>query len=408
MPRRTSRSQARAAALAAAATVRVDARYDVCVVGGGASGLAAACVAAERGARVVVLERGLSCGRTILATGNGRCNFSNANLSPERYNDPAFVRAVCGERFSADVLAFFEACGLAWAEEGGGRLYPLSRQAASVREVLLARAERAGVTLAAAREVTRLARTERGWRVAYARAEKDGGAVPGELTAPAVVLATGGGEELVRSLGLACAPYEPVLCSLACEAPEGVSLEALDGRRAHVVARLLRDGREVACEAGEVLFRPYGLSGIVAFDLSRAVRPGDVVALDLTAGLDRARAEQLARASGSCAGLLDPVIARALGGSLERACDLRFIVRGPAETERAQVTRGGLVTSQFTTTTLEARELPGLFACGEALDVDGACGGFNLAWAWKSGMVAGRAAAEAGPAGRSQITRHSR
>lgn len=388
-PRRTSRSQAREAALAAATAVRVPARCDVCVVGGGAAGLAAAIAAGEAGASVVVLERAAACGRTILATGNGRCNLSNARLEWRRYNDPTFVEAVCGPRFGADVLAFFEGCGLAVAEEEGGRLYPLSRQAASVREVLLARARRAGVTLAPAREVTELRREGDGWSVSYA------GVGAGAVGARRVVLAVGGGEGLVRSLGLACAPFEPVLCALACAAPDGVSLDALDGRRAHVVARLLRDGAEVAREEGEVLFRGYGLSGITVFDLSRAARPGDVIALDLTDGLDEARAQQLAEAAGGCAGLLDPVIARALGDSLDVARDLRFVVTGPAEPERAQVTRGGLLTRQFNPATLEARGLPGLFACGEALDVDGACGGFNLAWAWKSGLVAGAAAAGA-------------
>ena len=149
--RRTSRSQAREEALAAAAAVRVPGRCDVCVIGGGASGLAAAIASAEAGASVTVLERAPECGRKILATGNGRCNFSNARLDWGRYNDPGFVEAVCGPGFGEDVLAFFEECGLAWVEEEGGRLYPLSRQAASVREVLLARAQRAGVALAPAR-----------------------------------------------------------------------------------------------------------------------------------------------------------------------------------------------------------------------------------------------------------------
>ena len=88
------------------------------------------------------------------------------------------------------------------------------------------------------------------------------------------------------------------------------------------------------------------------------------------------------------------MIAAELKGSLDTARDLRFVVSGPAEPQRAQVTRGGLLTAQFDPATLEARGLPGLFACGEALDVDGACGGFNLAWAWKSGLVAGAAAAQ--------------
>lgn len=384
--RRTSRSQAREEALAAAAAVRVPGRCDVCVIGGGASGLAAAIASAEAGASVTVLERAPECGRTILATGNGRCNFSNARLDWGRYNDPGFVEAVCGPGFGEDVLAFFEECGLAWVEEEGGRLYPLSRQAASVREVLLARAQRAGVALAPAREATDIERGGDGWRVTYE------GVSSGCVVVRSVVLSVGGGEGLARSLGLESRPFEPVLCSLACEAPEGVSLSALDGRRAHVLARLLRKGAEVARETGEVLFRDYGLSGIAVFDLSRWARPDDVITLDLTCGLSEARARRLVEAAGGCSGLLDPVISAELKGSLDIARDLRLVVLGPAEQQRAQVTRGGLLTAQFDPTTLEARELPGLFACGEALDVDGACGGFNLAWAWKSGLVAGSGA----------------
>lgn len=406
-PRRASRSRAREEALAAASAVRVPERCDVAVIGGGASGLAAAVAAAEAGASVTVLERAVECGRTILATGNGRCNLMNAELrgpAPAwgRYNEPAFVAAVCGPGFGGDALAFLEGCGIAWAEEGGGRLYPLSRQASSVREALLARARRAGAMLAPAREVTGAAPGADGWRVAYGGA--GGGPVPaaGSLVARSVVLAAGGGEGLTRSLGLACSAYEPTLCSLACTpADDAVDLRALDGRRAHVVARLLRSGAEVAREAGEVLFRPYGLSGIAIFDLSRFALPGDVIALDLTCGMDRDRGRRLvAAAGGSAKGVLDPLIAAALGGAdgmgvLDMARDLRFVVSGTAEPERAQVTRGGLLVSQFDPATLAARELPGLFACGETLNVDAACGGFNLAWAWKSGLVAGRAAGSA-------------
>lgn len=397
--RRASRSQAREEALARAASVDVPGAADVAVLGGGASGLAAAIAAAESGARVVVLERGLACGRTILATGNGRCNLANALPSADRYNDPAFVEAVCGgtEGFRRDVLDFFDACGLQTVCEDRGRLYPCSRQASSVREVLLARVRRSGAVLAPAREVTAVTRGAEGWLVGFSGA--GGGVVPGEVRARTVVVSVGGGEGLLAGLGLACAPFEPVLCALACD-PEDprVRLAALDGRRAHVAARLLRDGAEVACERGEVLFRPYGVSGIAAFDLSRLARGGDVVSLCFADGaLAPAELRRLRDAAGSCAGFLDPAIESALaqGGAdpLELASDLRLVVRGPAEPERAQVTRGGLRTGQFDPKTLEALEAPGLFACGEALDVDGACGGFNLAWAWKSGLVAGASAA---------------
>ena len=436
--------------LAEAATVRVPARCDVAVVGGSAAGLAAAVAAAEAGARVVVLEAAPECGRSILATGNGRCNLGNARLdgpSPDwsPYNDPAFVAAVCGPTLGQDLRAFWEGCGLAVVEEGEGRLYPASRQAASVRDVLLARARRAGALLAPARAVTSLAppgtqeplgslgtgpKDPTGpdgpdgpddadgpaWRVGWEDGFGQGGAH--ELRARAVVVACGGGAGLLGALdtlGLARNPWQPVLCPLACE-PETTAggrapldLAPVDGRRAHVVAHLLRGGREVAREAGEALLRPWGVSGIVAFDLSRVAREGDVLELDLTAGLDATRAAALARAAGGLEGLVDPAIAHALeaayagnkdaapgdalDAALELARHLRLRVLGPAETDRAQVMRGGLLTSQFDPATLGARALPGLFAAGEALDVDAACGGFNLSWSWASGLVAGAAAA---------------
>ena len=370
MAKKVSRAKQREALAAAAAAVRVPERCDVVVVGGGAAGLAAAASAAEAGASVVVLERELECGRKILATGNGRCNFANENLDAGRYNQPQFVSAVCGtpDAWLADVLAFWHECGLAWVSESG-RLYPMSLQAASVRNLLLARARRAGVVLAPGREVASLRDLPR---------------------AAATVIACGGGEALAGELGLATRPFSPVLCPVAATPLSGsLDLAALDGRRARAHATLLRDGREVFAEAGEVLFRGWGLSGIVMFDFSRRVEAGDVIRLDLTCGMC---AEQLAGLAPE--GVLDPQVARALGPDpLTRAAALDFRVEGLAETNKAQVTRGGLLTDQFDPATLCANVRPGLYACGEALDVDADCGGFNLAWAWKSGIVAGSAAA---------------
>ena len=399
-----SRAELRERALAAASAVEVPKACDVVVAGGGASGLVAAIAAAEAGARVCVLEQDLECGRKILATGNGRCNFANEDLDPARYRNGAFVAKVAGARWLDEVLGFFGASGLAWASEEG-RLYPLSRQAASVRNVLLARARRADVTLAPARKVTSVAPAAGGWKVSFSPAEpgEKGAPQAGDVTARAVVMAAGGGSELARGLGLPAVAKGPVLCALACE-PEnnGLELALVDGRRAHAHVRLLRGGRELWAEDGEVLFRPWGLSGICVFDLSRRAEAGDVISLDLTCGMADARLEAAA-ATGTADGVLDPQVAAALGAAggnpasalaaLRQARSLRFLVTDRAETERAQVTRGGLDVTGFFPETLGCATLPRLFACGEALDVDADCGGFNLAWAWRSGQVAGASAA---------------
>lgn len=403
--KKLSRAELLEHALAAASAVRVPAACDVAVVGGGASGLVAAIAAAEAGARTCVLEQDLECGRKILATGNGRCNFANEDLDPARYRNGAFVAKVAGARWLEEVLGFFAASGLAWASEEG-RLYPLSRQAASVRNVLLARARRAGVTLAPARKVTSVAPAAGGWKVSFSPAApgEKGAPQAGGITARAVVMAAGGSSELARGLGLSTVAEGPVLCALACE-PENNALELalVDGRRAHTHARLLRGGSELWAEDGEVLFRPWGLSGICVFDLSRRAEAGDaIISLDLTCGMTDAQLETAA-ATGTADGVLDPQVAAALGApggnpasalaTLRQARDLRFLVIGRAETERAQVTRGGLAVTGFSPETLECASQPGLFACGEALDVDADCGGFNLAWAWRSGQVAGASAA---------------
>ncbi len=392
--KKTSRVQQRQERLEAAARVVLPDRVDACVLGGGAAGLVAATVAAERGARVVVLERDLECGRTILATGNGRCNFANVRLDPLAFHDPAFVRAVAGDAWLDDVLAFFRQSGLAWAEEAEGRLYPLSRQAASVRNVLLARARRAGVTLAPAREVTGASRTAGTYFIRFR--ERFSSEEKRMLGTSRVVIATGGGLSCVAAdLGLKTSPARPMLCPIACD---GIDLAPLDGRRVHATLTLERDGRQIASERGEVLFRDYGVSGIAAFNLSRHAAAGDVLALDLLPGVSCQEAQS--RAHHTLDGLLDPVVARALRERTRTheeaaalAKDLRLRVTGLADAGQAQVTRGGLVNEQFDPVTLEACALPGAHACGEALDVDGPCGGFNLAWAWRSGMAVGRACA---------------
>ena len=374
---------------------------DVAILGGGAAGLCAANTAAEAlGAnkRVVVFEKALESGRTILATGGGRCNFTNADLSFENFSHPEFVQAVCKDKdtFLADILSFFRSSGLAWATEDEGRMYPLTRQASSIQSLLLKRAQKAGVQFALGREVTSVNPQHNGFIVAFK--ECFAGEKTYKVHASSVVLTTGGltTTKLPESLQLQTTSLRPGLCALTCK-PEPPT--SLDGKRVRAHAALLRDGAVLKQESGELLFRPFGLSGIMIFNLSRTALPGDVLEIDLLPQLTDEEVTAAIEAH-TTDGLLDPQIAAYLGAhdsvesTITKAHKIAFTVTGTSAKVVPQVCVGGISVEQVSTNTLEAYNIPGLFIAGEALDIDAQCGGFNLSWAWKTGMVAGVAAAK--------------
>ena len=385
----------------------------VAVIGGGAAGLAAAIAAAQAGARVTVHEARERVGQKLLATGNGRCNLTNTGVAPAAYNAPAFVAPALAQHGCEETRAWFAQLGLLTVEEREGRVYPLSNTANSVLDVLRTACGRLGVRVLTGQRVQRIADVAAG--------------------ADAVVVACGGGSMLLASAGHALVPAQPVLCSLACDVQ---LLRGLAGVRAKAQVSVLAgdvagaDGAGETAgavrfrEAGEVQFKDYGVSGVVVFDASRFARSGDVLALDfmpqlaqeelaallaqrlqvLAAGGAAPTYEQLLcgmwhmrvnaavlRAAGCKPSA--PADAVALAGIARAAKGLRTQVKGPGDVKHAQVTRGGAELAQFDATTLQSRLQPGLYAAGEALDVDGRCGGYNLHWAWASGRVAGACAA---------------
>lgn len=424
----------------------VHAPYDVVVIGGGASGLAAALAAAREGAHAVVLERDVACGLPILATGNGRCNLSATRLAPERYLHPDIAQAVMGEEPERALEAFFSSVGiLTTAEEG--RLYPYSKRAESVRDALLAVCAREGVELRCGCDVVAASRGDavEGWvltvrepasplRVkrgrdakatlrAERRALEAAARREAKVSARTVVLAPGGRSEgLCGLFGVPHLPERPALCPVAGSFDASPrALERLDGLRVEGRLSLAREGGIVWQEEGEVLFRPYGISGIVSFDASRRVREGDKLALDLFPAYDECGLDAYLTAREAALGslatvpsawfdgllarpLAELVLAQARGNDAARlsmsavACAAKrlvFTVEGTAEERQAQVRRGGIPFDAVDSATLACAEphLSGVYACGEALDMDADCGGFNLAWAWTSGSVAGSAAA---------------
>ena len=398
----------------------------VIVIGAGASGMIAALTAAQRAdRRVLLLERQQRVGRKLLATGNGRCNLTNTGAAPERYHGeaPDFVRPALAAFPPEAALAWFRNLGLVTVEEPGGRVYPLSDSANSVVDVLRFALEASSAELRTACPARALRREKQGGFTVVTDTEA--------LYADRLIIACGGaagaklggvgdGYELLAMLGHKRTALYPSLAPILTE-PEYP--RALKGVRADCRLRLLGGGETLAQAAGELQFTETGVSGPAAFDLSRAAAVGGK-GLTLTADFFRncredavptllcARRERFPAlpASEALTGMLHNRLGRMLVryagldanaplstlsdealGKLARSCrDFRLAVRGVAGFDSAQVTAGGVRTPGFNPETLESWFVPGLFACGEVLDVDGDCGGFNLQWAWASGRLAGR------------------
>lgn len=396
----------------------------VIVIGGGASGIMAALTAAEdRNNRVVLLERQQRIGRKLLATGNGRCNLSNMGASAENYHgEQADFALPALSRFPPEeTLRFFHGLGLLTVTEYGGRVYPYSNAANSVLDVLRFALDRAGVELRCACPAREIRREKTGYTVV----------TDGEiLHADALIVACGGaagaklggvtdGYELLKPLGHKRTALYPALVQLKTP-PEYP--RALKGVRAQAQLRLMGGGSLLAESRGELQFTDNGVSGPAVFDVSRAAATGGA-GLTLHADFlpepgadaetllaERCAAFPALPASEILTGLLHNRLGRMLVkyagvnaelplaqlsqvelAALARACtDFQLKVLGTEGFDHAQVTAGGIRTQGFDPQTLESWFMPGLFACGEVLDVDGDCGGYNLQWAWASGRLAGR------------------
>ena len=408
--------------------------YRVCVIGGGASGLTAAIAAArapEGRGGVAVLERLPRAGKKLLATGSGRCNLSHRGADdPARYHsaDPESAETIARvlSRFGVRrTLDFFEEIGIPAREDARGRLYPYSMLAGAVVDALRFEAAHLGVELIPDTPVRRLTREGDVYRAEGISARRVVVAAGG-MVSPSLG-SDGSGYALLEGFGHTRTPLFAGLTQLTAERE---AVKGLGGVRVEVGAKLRIRGEAAASARDELLFTNYGLSGPLALTLSRAVSAlGGVCSgvwletdflPDMEAGELARRLEARAKKrpewplENLFVGLLHKrvglAVLRAAGVSGQGVCEgldtagavslasvakaYRIPLTGTRTFGEAQITCGGIRLSEFDPDTLESRLAPGLHACGEVLDIDGDCGGFNLQWAWSSGWVAGMGAGE--------------
>ena len=389
----------------------------VLIIGGGAAGLSAAIASARLDVDVTLLEAGARVGRKILASGNGRCNLTNVSASPSAYNHPDFVEPVLRAYPCDAVRSFFGEMGLLTCPDDEGRVYPVTNVAGSVLDVLRLECAHLGVEVRCDFEVGRVSEVpgSSGFQVT----STDGETVRRE----AVVVATAGGS-LLGDLGHEMVESIPVLGPIRTELEP---IRGLSGVRVRCAATILvavhddgTGGDAVATERGELLFRDYGVSGIMIFDLSRYLEKGSVISIDLFPDIPAGELETMISQRSAAlpwrtaetffTGMLHDRVARAvlrtagigLGTPVDDLAparlaallkDFRLKALGMGDAKQAQVMRGGASVAQFDPETMASRRVEGLFAAGEVLDIDGRSGGYNLHWAWASGIVAGEAAA---------------
>lgn len=373
------------------------------IIGAGASGMAAALTAAEnKDNTVIIFERQARVGKKLLATGNGRCNLSNRHAELTRYHgeDPDFVSHVLENYSVADTLRWFERMGLLTVTEESGRVYPYSDQANSVVDVLRFAMDKENITVKLGFEVAKVKKDAAGFTVE----SKDEAVFCHRL-----IIACGGlagtqqggsmsGYQLLRSMGHRMTKLRPALVQLKT----ADNVAALKGVRANCRAQILKNGTIFAESTGEIQFTDFGISGPVIFEISRDVcsEKGEwTCCLDFLPDIPEEKVKSMICRDGE--EMLTGIVHNRLGKILSKAggYDPDQVVKAvksyelrlaePMGMDKAQVTAGGMITGEFDPQTMESKLVPGLYACGEVLDIDGDCGGFNLQWAWSSGRCAG-------------------
>ncbi len=383
--------------------------YDAIILGAGGAGLLAAATAGQAGARILVVDHADKPGKKILISGGGRCNFTNTGTSPECFlsRNPHFAKSALSRYTQWDFLSLVERHRIAWHEKTLGQLF-CDGSARQIVAMLLDECRRGNVEIRLSSVIGEIGHADGRFQVENA-------------SAPQLVIATGGPSipkmgasgiayDIARRFGLKVVDPRPALVPFTL-GPDDMLFRQISGVSCPVVARV----RDAVFEEA-ALFTHKGLSGPAILQVSSYWSPGDEVSLsvlpDAATKLRDAR-QRIPRAHLKAAltehlpnRLADALaarigITRELGNlpdtELDRAAgiltDLIFRPTGTEGFAKAEVTAGGIDTAELSSKTMESRNVPGLFAIGEAVDVTGWLGGYNFQWAWSSGFAAGQALA---------------
>ena len=401
----------------------------ILIIGAGASGLISAIYAKKAGNEVTLIEKNEICGKKILATGNGRCNFWNEdqNLNHYRSSNYEKLEEVLNEKNQKEILNFFNKIGIE-PKIKNGYYYPYSNQAISIQKALILEAKKQGVNIKTNSEVTGIIKKNEKFETIIKGQNK--------IISDIVILSVGSkaapktgsdgfGYKICKQFGHTINKPLPALVQLKAEES---FLKDWAGIRADVSVKLYENGKKIAEEIGEIQLTNYGISGICVFNLSGRVAKGldenkkECVRINFLDGLKIRNENQFINWMNSRNRILEN---RNLTEALEGVLNIKLVnillklsninpcekwnnltesqknkiaqnvvkfklnITGTNSFDKAQVCTGGVPIEEIDLKTMQSRKEHGLFITGETLDVDGDCGGYNLEWAWITGMIAG-------------------
>lgn len=401
-------------------------RNKIVVVGGGSAGMMAAIVAANNGGDVIILERNDRVGKKLLATGNGRCNYTNIHLNINNYHgtDYKFAEPALSGFNVNTTIDFFEKLGITPAIENNGKVYPLSFQSSSMLDILRYEIEEKGIELITDAYVVSIKKPK-----SFLLKLKDGRT----FEADSVILANGGmampvsgsdgnGYSLAKSFGHTLIDIHPGIVQLKLK---GSFFKQIDGVKVSGVARLYCNDRLLLEDSGDILFTSYGISGPPILQISRTALDylGQGKDIELRVSIIHIKTNKELKSylharfhnspnksiRDSLIGLINkrliiPILRELKLDKDKLVKDLNqdevseianiltnwvFKITGSQSWGQAQVTAGGIATKEIDDNTMESKLVKGLYLVGELMDIDGDCGGYNLQWAWSSGYMAG-------------------
>lgn len=396
---------------------------EVVIVGGGASGLTAAITAARNGKDVTIIERNNKCGKKILITGNGRCNFWNTDVDLSHFhssNSNLLKEFITDERKNS-ILKFFDSLGLAYKTKNG-YYYPFSNQAFTIENALLSECKKLNIKITNDITVEKIIKED----CFIINPDKE------NIKAKNIIIATGSkaapktgsdglGYELAKSFNHNIITPLPSLVQLKADEPY---FKNWSGIRTDVKVNLLINHKYIKSETGEIQLTNYGLSGICIFNLSgeaaKALNQNKNVIISINfipfASNPKTFLQNLNKnsyhktISELLEGILhyklvDIIIKKAhlkrdlllttltdneLNNLIKTLTDFQIQILDTHTLEHAQVCSGGIPLTEINSKTLESLKVKNLYFTGEIIDIDGDCGGYNLGWAWMSGIIAGK------------------